>query len=118
MADVSVADFRARYPQFAAGTYPDDTVALAVADARELTDVSTAAVLACTAHLLTLASQETLKASGGSGVVKSETIGPKMVAYVTQAENAREAFFGQTAYGERVLAIERRSPATFSAMVV
>ena len=40
-----------------------------------------------------------------------------MTSFVTQAENAREAFFAQTAHGRRVLAIEQRSPSTFTPFV-
>ena len=114
----AAADFRARYPQF--NDYPDDALAIALAEAYELTGVSPAATLACAAHLLVVSAQEGVDADGGAGVVTAETIGPRIVSYATQASGhdaARRAFFAPTAYGRRVLALEDRSPGAFAVIV-
>ena len=80
------------------------------------------AVLYCTAHLLTLDTENAAAHDGGSGVVDSEALGPKKVSYVTQAsaeDTARAAFFSTTSYGRRFLALEEATPrARFGAMVV
>ena len=120
VAELTAAQLRARYPQFLVDTYPDATLELSIAEACELCDVSPAATMACAAHLLVLTAQDGLDADGGSGVVMSETIGPRMVSYAIMAQGSRaerRAFFEQTPYGRRMLALEDRSPGSFGVLV-
>ena len=116
MPDVTLAEFRARFASFA--TVADDVVETTIEEAHQLADTSHTASLFCVAHLLTLLAEETAELDGGSGVVSKETIGPRIVEYVTQAMTAREAFFGTSAYGRRVLAIEGRTPKAAMGVVI
>ena len=84
MADVTLAEFRARFPVFAAGT-SNAAIETAIEEAHQLSDTSHDASLFCVAHLITLLAEETADLDGGSGVVSKETIGPRIVEYVTQA---------------------------------
>ena len=54
-----------------------------------MSDTSHDASLFCVAHLITLLAEEMADLDGGSGVVSKETIGPRIVEYVTQAMTAR-----------------------------
>ena len=93
MPDVTLAEFRARFPVFAAGT-SNAAIETAIEEAHQLSDTSHDASLFCVAHLITLLAEETADLDGGSGVVSKETIGPMwMVEYVTQAMTDRQAFF-------------------------
>lgn len=114
MDEPTVADFRAKFPQFTAEIVSDAIVADLLEEAHTYTNVSATATLLCVAHLVTLeassGSTGRTATTGGSGVVKAETLGPRKREYQTQAATAREVFFAQTSYGERMLAAEGRSP--------
>ena len=110
MADITVTEFRARF----VGTFSDLSDALIgelIAEAYGLSDTSRVATMYCIAHLAALESEVTGAPDGGSGVVASETIGPRKVEYKTQAMASRDVFFEQTSYGRSMLARESRSPA-------
>ena len=117
MADVTLAEFRARFVVSFASV-ADDVVETAIEEAHQLADTSHDASLFCVAHLLTLLAEETAELDGGSGVVSKETIGPRIVEYVTQAMTDRQAFFAVSAYGRRVLAIEGRTPKAAMGVVI
>ena len=116
MDDLTVADFRAKFPEFV-GT-ADAAVSTLITEAYGITDVARSATLYCIAHLAALEAESTAKLDGGSGVVKSETIGPRKVEYMTQAKTEREVFFATTAYGRRVLRIESRTPKSVMSVAV
>ena len=116
MDDLTVAEFREKFPEFS--TTDNDTVSQLITEAYVITDVSRTATLYCIAHLAALMAETTAKLDGGSGVVKSETIGPRKIEYMTQATTEREAFFAITAYGRRVLRIESRTPRAVMSVVV
>ena len=116
MDDLTVAEFKEKFPEF--GSTTDETVSTLITEAYEITDVARNATLYCIAHLAALEAETTAKLDGGSGVVKSETIGPRKIEYMTQAENEREAFFATSAYGRRVLRIESRTPSAVMSVVV
>ena len=117
MPDVTLAEFRARFPVFAAGT-SNAAIETAIEEAHQLADTSHDASLFCVAHLITLLAEETADLDGGSGVVSKETIGPRIVEYVTQAMTDRQAFFAVSAYGRRMLAIEGRTPKAAMGVVI
>ena len=106
-ADISVADFRARFSEF--GSVADELVSQHIPQAYELSDISEEATLYCLAHLLALHPTSRGKADGGAGEVTSDRIGPKTQAFMTQAETNREVFFTSTPYGRRMLALETRN---------
>ena len=120
MTDPTLSDFRARFPEFAAETFPDATVTGAIETATQITVVSEDATLYCAAHLLSLRSQETAKPDGGAGEVKWEMQGRRQVQYVTQSKDGDgRAFFSTTAYGRMVLTLHKASPRlALSALVV
>lgn len=108
MADITLADFRARFSEFSG--LADARASELITEAYTLSDVTRDATMYCIAHLAALEAELTGALDGGSGVVKSEWLGPQRVTYETQAANEREVFFATTAYGRRVLALEGRTP--------
>lgn len=132
MADITLAEFRQRFPEFtytaAAGDEPasgvsDSVISPLIAQAYEISDTSAEASVYCLAHLVSLEVERLTDASngapdGGAGVVKAETIGPRRIDYMTQASKGREAFFEPTFYGRRVLTLESRTPEAVIGVVV
>ena len=121
MADPTATNFRERYSEFAADTYPDATITGAIATAMQISNVSEEAILACTAHLLTIRAQETGKIDGGAGEVQWEMQGRRQVQYVTMAKQGgdRASFFTTTAYGRLFLTLQDAAPRIgLSAMLV
>ncbi len=117
MADITVAEFRETFGEFDGSSDEDIETALPVA--YQLTDVSRDATLYVTAHLLALSAEYTGGPDGGSGVVKSERLGPKAVTYqIGAGDDERRVFFDRTSYGRMALTLEDRSPKAVMAMVV
>ena len=107
----TVAEFRERFAEFAQTT--DAEITRAIDDAGVLHAVTTRGRLYCAAHLLAIDSDDEGLAGvdGGSGVVKSEAIGPLKIEYVPQVgETEADVFYGTTRYGRRLLALEDRTP--------
>lgn len=118
MADsIQPSDVWSRFPEFTEAVYPANVVMQAITTAYCLSDVSREATLYCIAHLLALVGEQRGKPTGGSGVIKSEAIGPLIRSFQTQAANEREVFFATSPYGEQCLALERRSPKVLSVVV-
>ena len=109
MADITAAELKAQFNEF--NSVDDDVITRAISQAYQLTNVSLDATMHCAAHLLSVVSEQTGKADGGSGVVKIEKLGPQQFEYETNAKNTREAFFASSAYGRLCLAFERVAPA-------
>ena len=107
MAVPTVAEFRAQLPEFASTTdYPDVQVTAKIRLARLLHDIRKTAIIYLAAHLFAIEEENTGKADGGAGVVASEKIGPRQVAYLTQADgSARRAFYATSSYGRMFLAL-------------
>ena len=118
MADITLAEFRQRFPEFAATD--DAVISSLIPQAYEISDVSAEASAYCLAHLVSLEAERPADGApdGGAGVVRSETIGPRRIDYMTQAARNREAFFEPTIYGRRVLTLESRSPMAAIGVVV
>ena len=109
------AEFRAQFPDIAV---EDADLDRFIAEAVQIHAVRKLATLYLTAHLYEL---ERLAAAGTEtrGEVKSEAVGPIRVSYITHAEKEGESFFTTTRYGQRFLALERRTPAlVFTGRVV
>ena len=121
MADITVADFRARFgTKFTESVAPDATVQVFIAEAYEYTDVSRLATLHMVAHLLALAGLETTVPDGGSGVIASEEEGGERVTYRTMSETGgdEDVWLEQTEYGRRVMFLEKRNPTSVAAVIV
>ena len=109
MSDVTSDDLKAAIPQITS-KIPADAARLA-----ELTDeayelvgqLGRSAVLNCLAHLIELEGESGL--DGGSGVVKSERLGPKQTTYALQAERGADSWYETTVYGRRVLRLKASS---------
>ena len=112
MAAPTVAEFRAQFPTaFLAATHPDALITSRIGEARQIHGVRKLATLYLTAHLLAVDGEATGDPDGGAGVVSSETIGPRKVSYLTQADGMpNRAFFATTSYGRRYLALVASSP--------
>ena len=110
----TLADFRAQFPDEPFASTPDAKVQRLLNVALSLHSVNETATLYCAAHLLALMAEEdatSLEPDGGAGVVEQESIGPRTVGYVTQAQgDKRRAFYATTAYGRMFLALEERTP--------
>ena len=89
----------------------DDQVEAAAVIAADLARSSTVVLLNATAHVLTLDDERGGNSDGGSGEVRSEGEGDRMVTYLTQAKDEGDVFWAVTPYGRLVLALERRNPA-------
>ncbi|MDE2848220.1 MAG: DUF4054 domain-containing protein [Gemmatimonadota bacterium] len=103
------AEFREQFPSVDSAALSDDDLDRLIAEAVQIHSVRKLATLYLVAHLYELERQ----ASGGTvtkGEVKSEGVGPIRVSYVTQAQDGQESFFTSTRYGQRFLALERRTP--------
>ena len=110
MADITVAEFRARFPEFAAES--DDDVAQLIDTAYILSDVSREATLNLAAHLGTLyVGEQALVIDDRGGTIIEESFGPKKLKFLQQAMDSREVFYTGTAYGRLALALENRAPA-------
>ena len=110
MADITIAEFRARFPEFAAQT--DDDVAQFVETAYQLSDVSREATYQTAAHLATLyIGEQAAVIDDRGGIIVEETWGPKKLKFLEQAMTKREVFFVRTTYGRLALMLENRSPA-------
>ena len=106
------AAFRATFPEFNDGDYPDPAITGWITQAKALHDVSGWATLFLAAHLITIARADGAgihELDGGDGEVSEETIGPKRVMYVTQAKKDGESFYTRSSYGRRFLELERRA---------
>ena len=102
-------EFRSQFPDIGSDVLTDDDLDRLIAEAAQIHNVRKLATLYVIAHLYELDRQ----ASAGQvtkGEVKSEGVGPIRVSYVTQAQDGPESFFTSTRYGQRFLALERRTP--------
>ena len=118
---VTVAGFWALFGEFS--TTPDTDVEWALARARPIFSVGDEGHYYCAAHLLAIRPEGTGAADGGSGVVVSETIGPKRVDYATQAgsggdEGAWRVWFDRTSYGRHVLTLMDHNPRLVASALV
>ena len=115
---LSVADFREQFPAPAFEQASADAITRAVCDALLLHSINEIVTLYCAAHLLALKAEyvddlgRTVDTpDGGSGVVKSEKIGPRQIQYMTMAgDDERRVFYSTTPYGRMFLALEARVP--------
>ena len=121
---VTVADFRAQFPQFAATA--DALIQNALEEALLLHSVRKLSTLYAAAHVLSfqLVPISGGGSSGGStavtGQVTSHTVGPLSTTYATHSgtttnsNNTKSAtdvaFFSSTIYGQHFLALEARTP--------
>ena len=105
--DITVAEVRGAFPEFAAFT--DEQIAFDLATAYMLMAYPRRATLYCTGHLLALREEQTGKADGGSGELRAETEGPQRAQYMVQAETAADVFFSRSAYGRLARTLENRS---------
>ena len=106
---MTVAQVRARFPEFGATDFPDSDVQSEIAAGQELHSEDTEAALFVVAHLLALREERTAEPDGGSGEVVSDGVGPRQASYMSQASNGHEVFFSTTSYGRTFLALERRT---------
>ena len=130
---VTVADFRARFAEFASTS--DAIIELALEEALLIHSIRKVATLFCAAHLLSYSL--TNIAGGGSGggattttgQISKKSVGPLSVEYetlsgtTTNSRNSRNptevAYFAGTTYGQQFLILEQRSPrAAIGALVV
>ena len=103
----SVAELRARFPEFTTERYADATVEAVIADSERLWKWDDEARLFLIAHLLVLDSERSLLPDGGSSVVASERIGARAMTYV---KDEGDAFYLRTSFGREFLALQRRHP--------
>ena len=118
-ATALVATFREEFPAplFQGDAYSNDIVARALDEALDIHSLNQRATLNCAAHLLLLnaekvdaAGEQVTSPDGGSGVVRSEQMGPQQRAYLNRADKqARQVFFETTPFGRRFLELESRS---------
>ena len=115
---LSISDFREQFPAPAFELTSDAEITRALYDALLLHSINETATLYCAAHLLALKAEyvdELGRAvdtpDGGSGVVKSEKLGPRQIQYMTMAgDDERRVFYATTPYGRMFLALEARVP--------
>ena len=112
MAAPTVNEFRAQFPTtFPVATHADTLILTRIGEARQIHGVRKLATIYLTAHLLAVDGEATGEPDGGSGVVGSETIGPRKVAYQNQSDGMpNRAFFATTSYGRRFMALVASSP--------
>ena len=108
MADLTSAEVRGRFPQFA--SLGDPVVERIIIEAYSFSDVSETATLYCIAHMLQLELDEEAGVER-SGEVEKDKVGPVASTYKVHAETSRDVYLTQTKYGQRCLAEERRTPA-------
>lgn len=109
MSTPTRAEFRAQFPDIDVAALSDDDLDRLISEAVQIHCVRKLATLYVVAHLYELDRQATAGAVT-KGEVKSEGVGPIRVSYVTQAQDGPESFFTSTRYGQRFLALERRTP--------
>ena len=110
----NVSGFREYFDEFTEALYADTKVQRFLNEANVLAGrVGTEARLYCAAHLLTIDGERTTDAQGrpspdgGSGVVRSESIGPRSVSYNT---TEGRQFYERTFYGRMFLELASVSP--------
>ena len=120
---VSIADFRARFPEF--NTTLDAVVQDALEEALLIHSVRKLATLYCAAHLLSVPGAGAGAQGGGMGQivvhgeVSTKQVGPLSTTFTTQDSNAttsttqdNTAFFSRTEYGRHFLTLEHRAART------
>jgi UDP-N-acetylmuramyl tripeptide synthase len=111
MADVSLAGFRAKYPEFDDPVASDEDVNFALELAQEIHGCSANAIYALTAHFLVLAG---MTGTGGGtpatstlDVVKKKRVGRVVTEYVRMsATNVEDSYYETTPYGQMFLALK------------
>ena len=98
-------------PVFQDGTVTDANILTAGAEADALWPYGDShfAGAYLQAHILAVREQETAQPDGGAGLVTREEVGDSQFEYQTGAANARDVWYGQTAYGRKFLQFRRRS---------
>ena len=134
MAEVSVADFRNRFPEFTEADHPDVDVEFAIEEALLIHSVRKLATLYCVAHLLVVEGIGAGANGGGMGQIaihgevtelQVDSLRTRFTAQtatqINLGENRsnHETFFSRTEYGRHFLVLESRSPrAAIGAIVV
>lgn len=102
-----LADFRVRFPEFAADE--DVRIIMYIEDAQSIFNCCDKAIIYLAAHLLTLdnasgAGSTGGEDDGGNGVVASETVGRVSTSYVNQsAAGSKDVYYETTPYGRRYI---------------
>lgn len=112
MAAPTLAQFRARFPEF--GPTGDSAVEGGIDRAKRHHARTLEGWLLAAAHLLALDGDRSTVGGydGGAGEVSAETLGPEQVEYETMAGGKPErVFYTTTRYGRELLALEARTPA-------
>jgi len=107
---MTVAEFRAQFPEFASRT--DAHVGRALAEAQLLAARPASSTAYAAAHMLALASERTGEPDGGSGEVKSESLAGAAMGAVPMAMSGDDVFWTTSAYGRMVLSLRMSDPAT------
>ena len=113
MSAPTITAVRAKFPELTAAAYSDALVQSAIETSTALYALGTIARLYLVAHLAVIAKAEYDDGAldGGSGVIKSEQIGPRLVSYVTQSvDGTGDAFYERTSYGRTYLELRKASP--------
>lgn len=107
------ADFQAAFPEFAG--VDSAVISFWIATATEISAIRETATMFLTAHLVVMDQTER---DGGiaplddrGGLIAEETMGPRKLAYMVQAETAPETFYARSYYGRMFMALERRATA-------
>ena len=109
MPDWTASQVRERFPEFTPSGFPDAVVDQAIATAYRISDADHESTLWCAAHLLATLESQAARMDGGAGEITSESTGPRMTSYRTQADTGREVFFSTSPYGRTFLTLEGRS---------
>ena len=111
----TVSLFRSRFPEFGSGQpagVDDSTVERALADGDRLHTVTTLGQMLAAAHLLAIASEDTGKPDGGSGIVTAQQLGPESFTFQVpaRADDVFQTWLASTSYGRKLIALEARTP--------
>ena len=104
---VTVAEFKSQYAEFSVA---DGLIQRAITTAENIWSLSDEGTGLVAAHLLALHSDQQAEPDGGLGIVKSERIGPRQVAYQNQARDNPDVFFATTPYGRLFLTLRDHTP--------
>ena len=116
MADITIAEFRTKFPEFTESLVRDRDVGRWLETAYQLSDVAREATFFTAAHLIALDLAERTAgaiapADERGGVILEESFGPKKLKFMQQAMDGREVWYTRTAYGRLALMLEQRAPA-------
>ena len=116
MADITVSEFRDKFPEFTTDVVTDRDATQWLETAYQLSDVTREATMFTAAHLVALDRGERVAGAVApvdelGGVIVEEAFGPKKLKFMQQAMDGREVWYTRTAYGRLALMLEKRSPA-------